>query len=127
MELLKLGRQETVGEFEKGLSRLREGKGSIYVLMGEAGMGKSRVISELSAIVRDESLVFKTGEWMEGISRPYSAFFSALAEFGVEDVISPEHSVVFQNTQGFFRRDAFRLHWDCIQTKRFYHAFGIGP
>lgn len=49
---LFLGRSEVLGQLEALMERARDGRGGVCALLGEAGIGKTRVAEELEASVR---------------------------------------------------------------------------
>ncbi len=51
-----IGRREEVEQMETALDRLLGGQGSILVLEGEAGIGKSRLVGELAGMVQNRGL-----------------------------------------------------------------------
>lgn len=55
-----IGREKDIGRIERGLENLERGNGGVLFLLGEAGMGKSRLVSEL----RDKFSV--RYQWFEG-------------------------------------------------------------
>lgn len=72
-----IGRERELEQLEECLTELRQGRGGISLLLGEAGLGKSRLIEELrSRWEADEPKGFWTV--LEGISyetrRPYGPF-----------------------------------------------------
>ena len=62
-----IGREEQIGELREAVENLRSGKGRIFFICGDAGIGKSRLVGE-----------FKTGldlekiQWLEGHAYPYA-------------------------------------------------------
>ena len=74
-----IGREDETDRLKRAVAEVREGRGQIVCLIGEAGLGKSRLIEELhSEWAGDDGA--DTELWMEhrGISydttRPYSLF-----------------------------------------------------
>jgi len=64
-----VGRDHELGLLHAALERLREGRGGIVGLIGEAGLGKSRLLSEAKS--RWES--FAAGRWEAMTAIPYDA------------------------------------------------------
>ena len=74
-----IGREDETDRLKRAVAEVREGRGQIVCLIGEAGLGKSRLIEELHSEWAGDD-VADTELWMEhrGISydttRPYSLF-----------------------------------------------------
>src|SRR5262249_2016986 len=45
-----IGREEEVGKLERALAEALQGRGQMVSLIGEAGIGKSRLVTELKAV-----------------------------------------------------------------------------
>ncbi len=91
-----VGREAELDELLGGLERLREGSGSIVELVGEPGLGKSRLIEELR--LRADGVPTVSVECDEyGSSTPYLAFRALLRELlaltGEEDAGQVEHAL----------------------------------
>ena len=85
-----VGRDQQVASLRGAVSELRQGRGQIVSLMGEAGLGKSRLIAELRKELEDEGAIRANGvasgeagpglSWHEGrslsceSSKPYAPF-----------------------------------------------------
>lgn len=75
-----VGRESEMAALLGGLERLREGHGGIFSLIGEAGLGKSRLLSELHRGAQDEADHGQAVAWTESRSlsyqsaRPYGLF-----------------------------------------------------
>ncbi|HLF80194.1 MAG TPA: adenylate/guanylate cyclase domain-containing protein, partial [Anaerolineales bacterium] len=73
-----IGREDELAELRRTLQELRQGRGSIVLLLGEAGLGKSRLVEEVQR--EWEAEPNQQGRWLQagGISydmaRPYSLF-----------------------------------------------------
>ncbi len=86
-----VGRADEMELLEKAASELAEGRGQIVSLMGEAGLGKSRLMAELQRASSSDNDAI----WLEGRSlsyeteTPYAPFVdiisSALAEAGLTE------------------------------------------
>jgi class 3 adenylate cyclase len=62
-----VGRKMELGELREAVESLREGKGRIFSICGDAGTGKSRLVAEFKA-----SLDLEEIQWLEGHAYAYS-------------------------------------------------------
>jgi class 3 adenylate cyclase/tetratricopeptide (TPR) repeat protein len=62
-----IGRKVELARLEEALHRLREGKGTIFSICGEAGTGKSRLVEEFRTSVEGKEI-----QWLEGHAYAYS-------------------------------------------------------
>jgi class 3 adenylate cyclase len=83
-----IGRDRQFGQLKKALADLRLGRGGIVCIVGEAGLGKSRLLSELH---REWEEAGRVGRWdvSHGVpydsSRPYGLFQNFARDlFGIE-------------------------------------------
>jgi predicted ATPase/class 3 adenylate cyclase len=91
-----IGRADEMKTLDRAASELAEGRGQIVSVMGDAGLGKSRLMAELRNSVASDASDNRDGKtlWLEGRSlsyeteTPYSPFvdimISALAETGLD-------------------------------------------
>ena len=86
-----IGRDDEFGKLKQALRQLQSGRGQLVTLTGEAGVGKSRLVSELHAEVDAANLTAAGADvaWLEGrcmemrLSTPYWPFVDILhAYFG---------------------------------------------
>jgi class 3 adenylate cyclase len=89
-----VGREKEMAALRRKLEELRQGQGGIVCLIGEAGLGKSRLIHELG---REWQASFPSGGWEVissasfAASRPYGQFRQHLLEhMGIRETDSPE-------------------------------------
>ncbi|MCH8310549.1 MAG: AAA family ATPase, partial [Chloroflexi bacterium] len=86
-----IGRSQEFESLKALLVQTREGRGGIASLIGEAGLGKSRLLEELQAEWGDDSTWILGRAVSYDATRPYSVFQDrVLKVFGVEDRDSPE-------------------------------------
>ena len=85
-----VGRGGEISVLRQVLERLHDGRGGIVCLIGEAGIGKSRLIDELHA--EWEKIAASGSPWMisQGVSydtaRPYGLFMQSVRQvYGIED------------------------------------------
>ena len=62
-----IGRKAELAQLQEAVERIKEGKGSIITICGDAGTGKSRLVEEFKS-----SLDLGKIRWREGHSYPYS-------------------------------------------------------
>jgi class 3 adenylate cyclase/ABC-type dipeptide/oligopeptide/nickel transport system ATPase component len=62
-----IGRKVEMAQLQEAITNLKQGKGSIFSIVGDAGTGKSRLIEEFKA-----SLNFDEVQWREGHAYAYS-------------------------------------------------------
>jgi DNA-binding NarL/FixJ family response regulator len=76
-----VGRVLELAEFERALTRLRHGQGSAIAVMGEPGIGKSRLLAELGARASQQEVVLtgSASEYERGL--PFGPFIDALDEY----------------------------------------------
>ena len=85
-----VGRQGELARLEGVLSRLRLGRGGMVVVLGEPGIGKSRLVSEWRARAQSDFA------WLSGrcthqhVLRPYGPFVEMLCEWLEIDLDTPE-------------------------------------
>ena len=86
LESPMVGRDRELASLKKVVEDLQHGGGQIVSLIGDAGLGKSRIISELHGSL-SESFSSTSLEWHEGRSRsyetanPYTPFASLFSSF----------------------------------------------
>ncbi|MCI0844688.1 MAG: AAA family ATPase [Chloroflexi bacterium] len=86
LESPMIGRDDELQTLENAVAGLQQGRGQIVSLIGDAGLGKSRIISELYKSLSDK-LDSSELKWHEGRSRsyetanPYTPFVSLFTSF----------------------------------------------
>ncbi len=73
-----IGRDRELGRLEEALERAAEGHGSLVLVSGEAGVGKTRLAEELAT--RSDALVMR-GAASNGATSPYGPIAAALRSF----------------------------------------------
>jgi class 3 adenylate cyclase/DNA-binding CsgD family transcriptional regulator len=75
-----VGRHRELGVLRAALQRARAGAGGVAVLVGEAGVGKSRLARELAEAAAEQGCTVLTGRALAGGNpQPYRPFAEALA------------------------------------------------
>jgi DNA-binding CsgD family transcriptional regulator/tetratricopeptide (TPR) repeat protein len=79
-----VGRQSELGELEQALAAARDGHGAAILITGEAGIGKTRLVSELATRAREAACEVLIGRSIDlvGAELPYQPFVEALRPLG---------------------------------------------
>jgi tetratricopeptide (TPR) repeat protein len=74
-------RQEELGRLTAGINAAMEGRGRLMLLVGEPGVGKTRLAQEATAILQERGVMIATGRCYEPEqSVPYYPFLDVLAD-----------------------------------------------
>jgi class 3 adenylate cyclase len=83
-----IGREEELTKLRHVLTELLQGRGQVVSLIGEAGIGKSRLVSELKAVARSAAVTDgRQSLWLEGrclelgVTTSYSLFVDLFREY----------------------------------------------
>lgn len=68
-----VGREKELELIKDSLEKIKEGRGQIVCIIGEAGIGKSRLVYELKSMIRDDAI-----NYLEGHCISYGSLFSYL-------------------------------------------------
>jgi class 3 adenylate cyclase/tetratricopeptide (TPR) repeat protein len=102
-----VGRRSELDALRRAFDELRLGRGQILALIGEAGLGKSRLLEELRAYAREHTV--ETIPWVESrgisydVARPYGLFqqhvrqFSDLHDGDTPEIVRAKVSEGFKN------------------------------
>ena len=79
-----VGRARELGRLERALDATRAGSGTTALVAGDAGIGKSRLVSELAARARAAGFEVLVGRCIDlvGTQLPYQPFVEALRPLG---------------------------------------------
>jgi DNA-binding CsgD family transcriptional regulator/tetratricopeptide (TPR) repeat protein len=79
-----IGRLRELGELERALGAARDGRGAAILIAGEAGIGKTRLVSELATRARETGCDVLIGRSIDlvGAELPYQPFVEALRPLG---------------------------------------------
>lgn len=70
-----VGREEEMAELTRALARAQSGHGSAYVISGEPGIGKTRLVSEFTRVAALQRVhIVRVGCQSHDVRRPLSAF-----------------------------------------------------
>ena len=99
-----VGRVRELGELERALDAARAGSGATVLVAGEAGIGKTRLVSELARRAHDAGFEILLGRAIDlvGTELPYQPFAEALRPLGdprqVGERSAGSQLHVFENT-----------------------------
>lgn len=96
-----IGRREELGVLEAALARAERGEGSVVLVSGESGMGKSRLIGDFVSTARAAGAIALIGECVELADGelPYAPIAGALRSLLHEpanDMVAPDTAVLEQ-------------------------------
>jgi predicted ATPase len=78
-----VGREAEFGELVAALDDAREGRGLVFFLTGEPGIGKTRLMQELTRIARERGFQVAAGRcWEEGGAPAYWPWIQAVRQLG---------------------------------------------
>ncbi len=87
-----VGREKELKTIERIIREVATGRGQFAVVKGEAGIGKTRFVSEASGIAQAEGFEFLTGRCLSlEQSEPYQSFMEALSG-KLDEVASEDHN-----------------------------------
>ncbi|HYB12240.1 MAG TPA: AAA family ATPase [Myxococcota bacterium] len=79
------GRQGELKRLERRFESARSGRGGLALLVGEPGIGKTRLLEEFTARARSQGIQVLWGRCFEGeLSRPFGPFAEAIASYAKE-------------------------------------------
>jgi DNA-binding NarL/FixJ family response regulator len=126
-----VGRTHELRELERALEAARAGRGTTILVAGEAGIGKTRLASELSRRARDAGFEVLLGRSIDlvGADLPFQPFVDALRPLGEPRQFDAQATGsqlrVFENTLALLAERAAKapvllvledLHWADIST-----------
>src|SRR5499433_2487794 len=76
-----VGRQQELGQLERAWELAREGRGQIVAVMGEAGLGKSRLCYEFKVRAAPAGLLLETFSVSHGKAYPYLPLIALLQHY----------------------------------------------
>lgn len=82
-----IGREEELGKLKRYLDDVVSGRGKTVIISGEAGVGKTRLVSEFMSYAEEKKIVCLVGECMPYIMAPYQPFIQALSSITTEPII----------------------------------------
>jgi tetratricopeptide (TPR) repeat protein/predicted regulator of Ras-like GTPase activity (Roadblock/LC7/MglB family) len=85
------GREAEMAKISAILDKASAGEGRAFAVVGEAGVGKTRLVSEAVRVAKMKGFRIIEGSFSQNSSRPYEAFCKALGD----DLVQNEEHVTF--------------------------------
>lgn len=80
-----VGRGSELAQLERGLTDALAGRANLFLVTGEAGMGKSRLVEETTSLARSQGLRVLTGRCWEAVEAPaYWPWIQVLRQLSAE-------------------------------------------
>ncbi len=107
-----VGREKEFGMLAKHLDDAIEGRGSLVLISGEAGIGKTRLVEELKARALSRGVKVLSGFCLDESLTPYMPFLEALRSAGLEELFAEEvprvEALYLVSNTGLLIREAVR-------------------
>jgi tetratricopeptide (TPR) repeat protein len=85
-----IGRENELDEIQRYLDGARQGKGSTIFISGEAGIGKTRLTTELKQYAKRKGFKVLSGQSLSESLTPYMPFIEALKSGNMENLFAEE-------------------------------------
>ncbi len=85
-----IGRNKELNTLQKYLERASVGEGRVVIISGEAGIGKTRLVNEVSSIAQSKGFQVLVGYSLHESLAPYMPFLDALRSGGLESLLTEE-------------------------------------
>lgn len=96
---LLVGRDREIGALEEGLGALERGEGSLLVVSGEPGIGKTRLLEELSRRATERGARVAWGRmWEVGLTPAFFPWTQALAALATDEHAAPSLETLEERT-----------------------------
>jgi tetratricopeptide (TPR) repeat protein len=84
-EPILVGREKEIAELQRCLYNVFEGKGNTIFIRGEAGTGKTRIVTEFLKTAAEKNVIILTSRCLSKTTVPYSPFVEALESLSYYD------------------------------------------
>jgi DNA-binding SARP family transcriptional activator len=78
LDVRLVGREETQRQLQKAYADARGGRGGVFLISGEPGIGKSRLMQDFATSLAEEALVLTGAGHRDARARPYQPIVEAL-------------------------------------------------
>jgi tetratricopeptide (TPR) repeat protein/predicted regulator of Ras-like GTPase activity (Roadblock/LC7/MglB family) len=85
-----IGREEELRKLRENLRKASEGQGGTLFILGEAGVGKTRLLEEIKSEARFKGFRILSGNSLHESLTPYMPFLEALRSGGLEHLFAEE-------------------------------------
>lgn len=91
-----VGRQEELGTLRAGLAEARAGRGASWLIAGESGVGKSRLLDELRILGLVDGFVALRGQGINRGGAPYHIWRDIISNLVLRVEVSPAEAAVLR-------------------------------
>jgi eukaryotic-like serine/threonine-protein kinase len=91
-----IGRESQSMQLSAGLTQAQDGAGSLWLVGGESGIGKTRLLQELSGLARCREILVLEGGAANTPGHPYEALYAPLRHLALVGNIDDEQAGVLQ-------------------------------
>ncbi|MCP4427572.1 MAG: tetratricopeptide repeat protein [Chloroflexi bacterium] len=92
-----VGREEELGKLTTALNQAKSGQGAAWLIGGESGVGKSRLLNELQIQALVDGFLVLRGQSIEEGGRPYELWIDALRRLVLQENLDPLSASVLQS------------------------------
>lgn len=92
-----VGRERELATLSDGLAQVVEGRGSSWLIGGESGIGKSRLIDELRIRALVRGITVLSGQAVEGGGLPYQLWRDVVRHLAIAVEMSPAEAGILQS------------------------------
>ena len=116
-----VGRRHELGQLEHALARAREAREpQLVTIVGVPGMGKSRLVSELSLVVEDDPDLIR---WRQGRSLPYG---EGVSFWALGEMVKAEAGILETDTPEAARAKLHRTVSECVEDDAVWVEESLG-
>lgn len=104
-----VGRRDLLAELEGTLEGVSDGRGAVTLLIGPAGIGKTRTLAELAARAEARGFLVRSGSGRAGaIGEAFHPWLDAAEELGIGELLRESARAPSRNAEPELRRARFR-------------------
>jgi len=109
MEIPFVGRDKEIAELKNGLEEAKNGKGRLYLITGPVGIGKTRLIVEITRYAGQEAFAVLFAHCLDEKAVPYLPITDVLEKYSKPEEAIPLALSPFEQTASAVAREKTRL------------------